>query len=191
MPNFTCVNKPWRIFLSLSLSKLECGLQINSRKIRLYLTFSANWNKLDRVSKKREFNFKVVFSLPSPSPSPSPSSMLKLPILIGGVSVSIALPYTAISRKVVGKNVHATIPKGNMGYDQYTVPDDCSCRTYFCCFPLALENALPWPLVTILSKFFEEQRTQNHPQCLSGLSSALFLTTFLEIAVCGLHVPIN
>ena len=30
--------------------------------------------------------------------------------------------YTAISRRVVGKNVHATIPKGNMGYDQYTVP---------------------------------------------------------------------
>ena len=54
-----------------------------------------------------------------------------------------ALLYTAISRKVVGKNVHATIPKGNMGYDQYTVPDvpdDCSCRTYFCCFPLALAN---------------------------------------------------
>ena len=30
---------------------------------------------------------------------------------------------TAISRKVVGKNVRATIPKGNMGYAQYTVPD--------------------------------------------------------------------
>ena len=30
---------------------------------------------------------------------------------------------TAISRKVVGKDVHATIPKGNMGYVQYTVPD--------------------------------------------------------------------
>ena len=29
----------------------------------------------------------------------------------------------ATSRKVVGKNVQATIPKGNMGYDQYTVPD--------------------------------------------------------------------
>ena len=28
--------------------------------------------------------------------------------------------YTAISRKVVGKNVPVTIPKGNMGYDQYT-----------------------------------------------------------------------
>ena len=54
---------------------------------------------------------------------------------------------TAISRKVVGKNVHATIPKGNMGYDQYTVPNDCSCRTYFSCFPLALANICPWPLV--------------------------------------------
>ena len=31
--------------------------------------------------------------------------------------------YTAISRKVVGKNVHAIIPKGNMGYVQYTAPD--------------------------------------------------------------------
>ena len=36
--------------------------------------------------------------------------------------------YTAISRNFVGRNVHATISKGNMGYDQYTVPDDCSCR---------------------------------------------------------------
>ena len=32
-----------------------------------------------------------------------------------------ALLDTAISRKVVGKNVHAIIPKGNMGYDQYTL----------------------------------------------------------------------
>ena len=92
--------------------------------------------------------------------------------------------HTAISREVVGKNVHATIPKGNMGYDQYTVPDDCSCRTYFCCFPLALANTFPWPFVPILSNFFEKKRTQNHPQCLSGLSRALFPTTFLEIAVC-------
>ena len=33
--------------------------------------------------------------------------------------------YTAISRKVVKKNMHTIIPKGNMGYDQYTVPNDC------------------------------------------------------------------
>ena len=31
--------------------------------------------------------------------------------------------HTAILRKVVGKNVHATMTKGNLGYDQYTVPD--------------------------------------------------------------------
>ena len=35
----------------------------------------------------------------------------------------------------------------------------------------------------ILSTLFEEQRTQNHPQYLSGLSRAIFPTTFLEIAV--------
>ena len=95
---------------------------------------------------------------------------------------------TAVSRKVVGKNVRATIPKGNMGYDRYTVPGDCSCRTYFCCFPLALANTFPWPFVPILSIFSEEQGNQNHPQCLSGLSRALFPTTFLEIAVYEFHI---
>ena len=37
----------------------------------------------------------------------------------------------SISRKCARK-----IPKGNMGYDQYTVCNDCSCRTYFCSYPL-------------------------------------------------------
>ena len=91
--------------------------------------------------------------------------------------------YTVISRKVVGKNVHATIPKGNMGYNQYTVPKDCSCRTYFGCFPLAIANITSQTSRAILSNFFEEQCTQNHPKYLSGLSRALFPTTFLEIAV--------
>ena len=36
----------------------------------------------------------------------------------------------------------------------------------------------------ILSNFFEEHKTQNHPQYLSGLSRALFTTTLLERAVC-------
>ena len=42
--------------------------------------------------------------------------------------------YTAISRKVVGKNVHTTIPKGNMGYDQYTVPDTAAVEPTFAAF---------------------------------------------------------
>ena len=47
-----------------------------------------------------------------------------------GMSVCICtLAYTAISRRVVGKNVHATIPKGNLGYDQYTVPDTVAVKT--------------------------------------------------------------
>ena len=42
------VNKRQQIFLSLS--KLECDPQeINSREIRLYLTFSGNWNERDKV----------------------------------------------------------------------------------------------------------------------------------------------
>ena len=46
----------------------------------------------------------------------------------------MALSYTAISRKVVRKNVHATIPKGNMGYVQYTVPDTVAVEPTFVSF---------------------------------------------------------
>ena len=42
--------------------------------------------------------------------------------------------FTAILRKVVGKTVHATIPKGNMGYDQYTVPDIVAVENTFVAF---------------------------------------------------------
>ena len=72
-----------------------------------------------------------------------------------------------------------------------TVPDDCSCWTYFCCFPLTLANTFPWPFLPILSNFCEKKRTQNHPQCLSGLSRALFPTAFLGIAVYDFHIFIT
>ena len=42
--------------------------------------------------------------------------------------------HTVISRKVVEKNVHATIPKGNMGYVQYTVPDTVAVEPTFVSF---------------------------------------------------------
>ena len=44
------------------------------------------------------------------------------------------ITYTAISRKVVGENVHATIPKGNMGYVQFTVPDTVAVEPTFVAF---------------------------------------------------------
>ena len=40
----------------------------------------------------------------------------------------------------------------------------------------------------ILSNFFEKTVNSNHPQYLSGLSRALFPTTFLEIAVYKNHI---
>ena len=46
------------------------------------------------------------------------------------------MQYTAISKKVVGKNVHATIPIGNMGYDQYTVPYTVAVKLTFAAFLL-------------------------------------------------------
>ena len=81
------------------------------------------------------------------------------------------------------KNVHATIPKGNMGYDRYTVPGDCSCRTYFCCFQLALANTFHGLSCQFFQISLKNSELKSHPQCLSGLSRALFPTTFLEIAV--------
>ena len=42
--------------------------------------------------------------------------------------------FTAISRKVVGKNVHSTILKGDMGYDQYSFPDTVAVKPTFVAF---------------------------------------------------------
>ena len=82
----------------------------------------------------------------SPSFPPPPSSLLALVLIsvqqLARKSSLIRRPsdrtrdstYTAISRKVVAKNVHATIPKGNMGYDQYTVPDTVAVEPTFVAF---------------------------------------------------------
>ena len=60
--------------------------------------------------------------------------------------ISLGLPpYSQLDgvsqryRKVVGKNVHATFQKGNMGYVQYTVPDTVAVEpTFFAFLCLAL-----------------------------------------------------
>ena len=57
-----------------------------------------------------------------------------MPIFTRARVVRNLLKYTAISRKVVGKNVHARIPKGNMGYDQYTIPDTVAVEPAFVAF---------------------------------------------------------
>ena len=47
------------------------------------------------------------------------------------LEIKSLLLETAISRKVVGTNEHATIPKGNVGYDQYIVPDTVAVEPTF------------------------------------------------------------
>ena len=63
--------------------------------------------------------FLVQFGINKHLGSPARTGSTKNEVHGPGVHVL----YTAISRKVVGKKVHATIPKGNMGYDQYTVSE--------------------------------------------------------------------
>ena len=86
--------------------------------------------------------------------------------------------YTAISTKVVGKIVHATISKGNMGM----------INTLFLTLwlllplPLALVNTCPWLLVPFFQ--ISLKNSDSKPSTIfSGLSRALFLTFFLETAV--------
>ena len=49
----------------------------------------------------------------------------------------------------VGKNVLMTVPKGNMGYDQYIVPDTATVEPTFAARLLMVNNVLSF------SKFFK------------------------------------
>ena len=56
------------------------------------------------------------------------------------------------------KNMHATIPKGNMGYDQYAVPGTVAVKSTFVAFlsPSPRKHK-SMASRAILSNFFEEQ----------------------------------
>ena len=57
-----------------------------------------------------------------------------MPSSFTNLQIQLPLLDTVISRKVVGKNAQATIPKGNMGYDQYTVPEIVAVEPVFVAF---------------------------------------------------------
>ena len=63
---------------------------------------------------------------------------------------------TAISRKVVGKNVNATIPKGNMGYDQHAVSDTVAVESSLL-LSFSIRKHTSMASRAFLSNFFEEQ----------------------------------
>ena len=73
------------------------------------------------------------------------------------------LPYfvnhTAISRKVVGENVYTTIMKGNMGYDQYTVPDSVAVEPTFVSVSFSTRKHTFMVAPAINSNFWEEHLT--------------------------------
>ena len=64
--------------------------------------------------------------------------------------------FTAIARKVVGQNVHATIPKGNMGYEQYSVPDTVAVEPTLL-LSFSTRKHMSMASRATLSNFFEEQ----------------------------------
>ena len=67
------------------------------------------------------------------------------------------------------KNVHATIPKGNMGYDQQCI---LSSLLLLLSFSTGKRTSLAFR--AFLPIFYEEQWNQNHPQYFSGWSRSHF-----------------
>ena len=63
--------------------------------------------------------------------------------------------YTAVSREVVVKKAHVTIPKGNLGYEQYTVPGTVVVEPTFVAFLFALANIRPWHLMPVFRIFLK------------------------------------
>ena len=64
--------------------------------------------------------------------------------------------------------MQATIPKGNMGYDQYTIPLQLSNLLFLLSFNTRRHTSMASR--AILLNFFEEQFTKNRPQYLSPVS---------------------
>ena len=54
--------------------------------------------------------------------------------LLGEIPAGAIIFIYSYFEKGCRKKVHATIPKGNMGYDQYTVPDTVAVEPSFVVF---------------------------------------------------------
>ena len=77
-----------------------------------------------------------------------------------------------------------TIPKGNMGYDRYTVPDTVAVEPTFVAFPLALVNIRLWPLVPFFQISLKNSELKTTHNTFRDCRVHFFRQlTFLEIAV--------
>ena len=112
----------------------------------------------------------------------------ELKIIIFVLNYVTVLVYSYFEKGCRKKSARDS-PERKCGYDQYTVPDDCSCQTYFYYFPLALANTFPWPFVPILSNFVEKREleiTHNaFHDCCVHFSQQPFLKQLYTVASAG------
>ena len=80
--------------------------------------------------------------------------------------------------------MHVTILKGNMGYDQYTVPDTIAVEPTFVAF---LSDSQTYVHGLSYPSFNSELKTTHNT--FQGLLHALVLTNFLKIAVYSFCLP--
>ena len=103
-PSLTAVSTPSHIDVTL----------VNNTKSSIILGFS----ELTILQEQKHRLFPCLFKRPF-------IAYVKIPL------DNNSYEDTAISRKVVGKKVHVTIPKGSLGYDQYTVSDTVAVEPTF------------------------------------------------------------
>ena len=124
------------------------------------------------------FNFKVAHSEGLHRVNGKSWNGLKFEPLAAKIDIYIVEPrntHTVILRKVVGKNWNATIPKGNMGYDQYTVPD----------ISFSTHKRRPWTLMPFFQISLKNSELKTTHNTFRDCCKHFFLQrTFLEIAVC-------
>ena len=89
----------------------------------------------------------------------------------------------------LSKNVHVTILKGNMGYDQYTVPDTIDVEPTFVAFLSHSQTLCPWPVVPFFQISLNNSELKTTHNTFQGLLNALVLTNFLKIAVYFFCLP--
>ena len=67
------------------------------------------------------------------------------------------------------KNVHATIPRGNVGYDQYTVPHTAAVEP-----TSALADIYPWPILPFFQISLKNSELNWPPTILFGIVACTF-----------------
>ena len=94
--------------------------------------------------------------------------------------------YTAYLRKVVRKNEHTTIPKGDMGYVQYAVPDTVAVKPVLLLlhfFSTCKHTSMSSHAIFFFQFLWRTVNSKPSTGNLIGLPLTLFPATFLKIAV--------